>query len=44
MTENSPGFSLYMMTISILGENSPPIFPIYDENLRTERKVPLAFP
>jgi hypothetical protein len=39
-----PGFSLNMMTISILGENSPPIFPIYNENLRTGGKVPLAFP
>jgi hypothetical protein len=50
MTENSPGFSLNMTKISNLGENSylrgkfPSIFPIYDENLRTGRKVPLVFP
>jgi hypothetical protein len=30
--------------ISILGKNSPQIFPIYDKNLRTRRKVPLDFP
>jgi hypothetical protein len=41
---NSPGFSLNMTRISNLGENSPQIFPIYDENLRTRRKVPLVFP
>jgi hypothetical protein len=44
MTEKSPGFSLNMMKISILGENSPKIFPWYDENLRTRGKVPLDFP
>jgi hypothetical protein len=44
MTENSPGFSLNMMKISNFGENSPQIFPIYDENLRNRRKVPLDFP
>jgi hypothetical protein len=44
MTKNSPVFSLNLTKISILGENSPQIFPIYDENLRTRGTVPLDFP
>jgi hypothetical protein len=33
-----------MTKISNLEENSPQVFPIYDENLRIRRKVPLDFP
>jgi hypothetical protein len=39
-----PGFSINMTKISILAENSPQIFPICDENLRTRKEVPLDFP
>ncbi len=44
MTENSLRFSLNMMKISILGENSPQIFPTYDEIIRTRGKIPPDFP
>ncbi len=44
MTENSPRFSLNMTKISILGENSPQMFPTYDENIWTRGKIPPDFP
>jgi hypothetical protein len=39
-----PQISLNMTKISILGENSPQIFPTYDENIRTREKFPQIFP
>jgi hypothetical protein len=39
-----PQVFLNMTKISILGENSPQIFPTYDKNLRNRGKIPPDFP